>query len=64
MARKNKTNQLWDPSPANGSRPSIGVIERGDPKDNRVGVLFGFGRVLFEPQQRDGWDDYVEAMLS
>ncbi len=50
MARKCKTNELWTPD-AVKSASSISVIERGDPKDDRQGVPFGFGRVLFEEQQ-------------
>jgi len=51
VARKNKTNRLWSPSPSK-SKPTISVIERGDPEEDRAGLPFGFGRVLVEEEQR------------
>lgn len=45
--RRNPTERLWEPSSGSG-RPTIAVIDRGDPASDRAGVPFGFGRVLVD----------------
>lgn len=60
MSRRHPGVRRWHP-PNPGSKSTIAVIERGDPKDDRPGLPFGFARALVDEQhERDGWSEHAE----